>query len=136
MLNNKISDSVAIWIDHRTAIMVYYPDDRFADGKNIWIEEGLDNNGQDHSLKHRNGHQEEVLKHYYDNIIQQLKHMIHVNDILILGPGPAKYELRQRIDHHKSLKGKVKNLENASDMSEAELKAYAAEYFSHPSDQN
>ena len=129
MTNQRISDGVAIWIDHRIAIMVYFPNDRFQNGKNVWIEEGLNGQKQDHSIQHRNGHRQEALKHYYDNMINQLKHLVHVNDILILGPGQAKYELFHRIDHYKSLKGKIKNIQNAPCMSEQDLKAFANQYF-------
>jgi hypothetical protein len=122
MMNERISDCVAIWIDHRMAIMVYFPGDRFQDGKNIWVEEGLNTGEQGHSLQHRNRHRQEALKHFYNNVILQLKHMVHVNDILIMGPGPAKFELRHRIDQYKLLKDQ---------MSETELKAFASHYFDH-----
>lgn len=131
MLDGKISDCVAIWIDHRIAIIVYFPNDRFQDGKNVWIEEGLNIRKQDDSLQHRNGYRQEALKHFYNNIIGHLKHMVHVSDILIMGPGQAKYELRQRINHYKFLKDKIKNIQNASHMSETQIKAFTSQYFTH-----
>lgn len=126
----RISDGVVIWIDHRIAIMVYFPENRFQNGKNVWIEKGLNGQKQNHAVQHRNGYREEALKHYYDNVINQLKHMVHVNDILILGPGSAKHELNNRIDHYKFLKRKIKNIKNAPQMSESELKTFANQYFS------
>lgn len=131
MTNERISDAIVIWIDHRVAMMVYFPEDRFQDGKNIWVEEGLDAESQARSLQHRDGHRQEALKHFYDNVILQLKHMVHVNDIMIMGPGTAKYELRKRIDHCKSLKSKIKNIQNAPHMSESEFKDFASQYFAH-----
>ena len=129
MINGKISDCVAIWIDHRIAFIVYVPDSRFHNGKNIWVEEGLGNGEPGHSLQHQNGHRQEALKRFYDKVICQLKHLIHVNEILIMGPGQAKYEFRHRINHHKVLKGKIADIQNASRMSEKELKAFASQYF-------
>lgn len=129
MMSERISDGVVIWIDHRTAIMVYFPNDRFQNGKNVWTEKGLNDQGHDHSIQHQNGHRQEALKHYYDNVINQLKHLVHVNDILILGPGQAKYELCHRIDHHKTLRRKIKNIQDAPQMSESELEDFANQYF-------
>lgn len=129
MINKKISDGVVIWIDHRTAIMVYFPNDRFQNGKNVWTEKGLNDQEHDHSIQHQNGHRQEALKHYYDHVINQIKHLVHVNDILILGPGQAKYELCHRIDHFKSLRRKIKNIIDAPQMSESELEDFANQYF-------
>jgi len=131
MLNRKISDCLTIWIDHRAAILVYFPGDRFQNGKNVWIEEGLNGEKRDHSLQHRNGHHQEALKHYYKHIIDKLRHMVHINDIIIMGPGQAKYELRRHIDQHKFLKGKIRSIQNASQMSEAEIKTLASQYYYH-----
>jgi hypothetical protein len=129
MTNGKISDYVAIWIDHRIAIIVYFPSDRFQNGENLWVEEGPFSDEQGHSVQHRNGHRQEALKHFYNNIIYQLKHMVHVDGILIIGPGQAKYEFRRHIHHNKSLRGKIKNIRSAARMSEKELEAFASRYF-------
>lgn len=129
MIDGKISDWVAIWIDHRIAIIVYFPNDRFQNGENIWVEEGLIDEGQPHSVQHRNSHRQEALKRFYNNIIYQLKHMVHVDGILIMGPGQAKYEFRSHIYHSKSLRGKIKNIQSATRMSEKELKTFASHYF-------
>ena len=128
-MNVKVADRVAIWIDHRTAIIVYIPDDRFQNEENIWVEEELDGEREGHSLQHRNGHRQEALKRFYNNVISQLKHMVHVDDILIVGPGQAKHEFRRHIDQYKSLKGKITSIQNATRMSEKELKKYASQYF-------
>lgn len=130
-MNERISDAVAIWIDHRMAIIAYFPNDRFQNGKNVRIEEGPDIGEQGHSVQHRNGHRQEALKHFYNNVILLLKQMVHVNDILIMGPGTAKYELHKNIRRYKSLKGKIKSIQNASQMSETELKAFALRYFAN-----
>jgi len=67
-----------------------------------------------------------MLKHFYEEVID---HLGSVDEILILGPGQAKHELSNRIEHHKGLKGKVIDLVNAPEMSEVELIAQAEAFF-------
>jgi len=71
------------------------------------------------------------LKHFYDEVVHYLS---SADDVLILGPGQAKHELRRRIEHHKILKGKVLALINASRLTEAELIDQAEAFFGSESD--
>jgi hypothetical protein len=49
--------------------------------------------GDPESRRHRN--REEWLKRYYDEVIEHLEHLDH---FVIAGPGPAKHELRRRLE--------------------------------------
>ena len=71
-------------------------------------------------------HRHEVLKHYYEDVIQ---HLGPVDEILILGPGQAKHELHRSIEHHKGLKGKVMALHGVSRMNEQQVIAEAEQFF-------
>ena len=85
---------VAIWVDHREAIMVLFVGDHLDREKEILA--GADSPVRDVNLPryHLETHRHEVLKQYYDDVIQRLG---PVDEILILGPGQAKHELRKRI---------------------------------------
>jgi hypothetical protein len=58
------------------------------------------------------------MQQFYDAL---LSHLEPVDDILILGPGQAKHELRQQIDRCRGLKGKVVGIHNASTLAQVEL---------------
>ena len=58
-----------------------------------------------------------------------IDHLGPVDEILILGPGQAKHELNNRIEHHKGLKGKVMDLVSAPEISELELITQAEAFF-------
>ena len=117
---------VAIWVDHREAIMVLFVGDHLDREKEILA--GADSPVRDVNLPqyHLETHRHEVLKQYYDDVIQRLG---PVDEILILGPGQAKHELRKRIEHHKGLKGKVVGLSTAPPLTEAQLVSKAEGFF-------
>ena len=58
------------------------------------------------------------MHHYHDAVLAYLE---PENEILLLGPGQAKQELRRQIERHRGLKGKVVGLYHASELATAEL---------------
>jgi peptide subunit release factor 1 (eRF1) len=108
----------AIWIDHRTAILNTFVGEHLEVEQVLHSDAGPHTHGGGWSQQHIEAHNHELLKHFYDRVIDYLA---PADEILILGPGQAKYELRKRIERHKGLKGTVVTLQNATKMSEAEL---------------
>jgi len=117
---------VAIWVDHRTAILATFSGDHLDRENELHSNGDPHTHGDDWSQHQFEAHQHAVLQHYYDEIV---RHLGPVDEILILGPGQGKHELNQRIDHHKGLKGKIVAIQNADKMTEAELVARAAAFF-------
>ena len=117
---------IAIWIDHRSATVLTFTGDNLEREQEFLSNAGPHTHGGGWSQRRIEAHRHEMLKHFYEEIIQ---HLGPVDEILILGPGQAKYELKKRIEHHKGLKGKVMDLDSAPEMSEVELIAQAEAFF-------
>jgi len=117
---------VAIWIDHREALLVAFVADQLQQEEELVSEVRPHTHGGGWSQHRFEAHRHEMLKHFYDDVIQ---HLGLVDEILILGPGQAKYELRARIEHHKGLKGKVVDVTSTDQLTEAELIDQAEAFF-------
>jgi len=124
---NHTTRQVAIWVDHHEAFLAKFKNDQ------LTFEEEIDSSAGPHShgggwSQHRiDAHRHEQLKHFYDAIID---HLGAVDEIIILGPGQAKHELKARIEHHKGLRGKVLALESSEKITEEQFVARTEEYFS------
>jgi peptide subunit release factor 1 (eRF1) len=117
---------IAIWIDHRSATVLTFTGENLEREHEFLSDAGSHTHGGGWSQRRIEAHRHEVLKHFYEEIIQ---HLGPVDEILILGPGQAKYELKKRLEHHKGLKGKVMDVVSAPEMSEVELIAQAEAFF-------
>jgi peptide subunit release factor 1 (eRF1) len=117
---------IAIWIDHRSATVLAFIGDDLKKEQEFLSDAGPHTHGGGWSQRRIEAHRHEMLKHFYEEIIQ---HLGPVDEILILGPGQAKHELNNRIEHHKGLKGKVMDLVGAPEMSEEELITQAEAFF-------
>lgn len=113
---------VAIWIDHREAILITLTGAQVTDEEEIYSEAGPHTHGGGWSQHRIEAHRHEVLKHYYEEVIG---HLGPVDEILILGPGQAKHELHHTVDHHKGLRGKVVAVRSAPRLTEQEMIAEA-----------
>jgi len=118
--------NVAIWIDRRSATVLTFTRDNLEREQEFLSNAGPHTHGGGWSQRRIEAHRHEMLKHFYEEVID---HLGSVDEILILGPGQAKHELSNRIEHHKGLKGKVIDLVNAPEMSEVELIAQAEAFF-------
>lgn len=125
-MNRRISRRVAIWIDHQEAIRITFLGEQVTGEEELYSEVGPHTHGGGWSQHRIEAHRHEVLKHYYEEVIQ---HLGPVDEILILGPGQAKHELHQSIEQHKGLRGKVVAVRSASRLTERELIAEAEEFF-------
>jgi peptide subunit release factor 1 (eRF1) len=125
-MNFQGSRRVAIWVDHREAIVITLRGDKVTDEEEFFSEAGPHTHGGGWAQHRIESHRHEMLKHYYEEVVQ---HLGSVDEILLLGPGQAKYELRQAIDHHKGLRGKVVAVRDASQLTEEQVMAEAEDFF-------
>jgi peptide subunit release factor 1 (eRF1) len=123
--NHKVR-LVAIWIDHHEAFLAKFQNEYITRKEEINSDAGPHTHGGGWSQHRIDAHRHEQLKHFYDEIIE---HLGTVDEILILGPGQAKHELRNRIERHKGLKGKVIDLKTTDKISEVQFIKEAEEYF-------
>ena len=117
---------VAIWIDHREAILITFYGEIVISEEELFSEAGPHTHGGGWAQHRIEAHRHEILKHYYDEVIG---HLGPVDEILILGPGQAKHELNRSIDHHKGLKGKVMAVRGTDRLTEKEIVAEAEQFF-------
>ena len=125
-MSDQMPRCVAIWIDHREAILITLRGEKVTGEEDLFSEVGPHTHGGGWSQHRIDAHRHEVLKHYYEEVIQ---HLGPVDEILILGPGQAKHELHHSIDHHKGLRGKVVAVRGASRLTEQEITAEAEQFF-------
>ena len=125
-MDRHVQRRVAIWIDHREAILITLKGARVTDEEEIFSEAGPHTHGGGWSQHRIEAHRHEVLKHYYEEVIG---HLGPVDEILILGPGQAKHELHHSVDHHKGLRGKVVAVRTAPSLTEQEIVAEAEHFF-------
>ena len=125
-MNRQMPRRVAIWIDHREAILVFIRGEQVTSEEELFSEAGSHTHGGGWAQHRIEAHRHEMLKHYYEEVIQRLG---PVDEILILGPGQAKHELHRSIDHHRGLKGKVVAVRGADRLTEQEVIAKAGEFF-------
>ena len=118
---NQSDDScrrIAVWIDHRTAIVADFEGECLETRSAFHSVAGPHMHGGGRFQHHIQAHNHELQKHFYDEVIQHLR---SADEIFILGPGQAKYELCKRIERCKDLKGKVVGLHHATQISAVEL---------------
>lgn len=109
---------IAIWVDHREAILAIFKDAHLLQEKEIFSEAGPHTHGGGWSQKRIQAHRHTVLDLYYDEIAQNLT---GADEIIIYGPGQAKHELYQHINHNKVLGQRVIDLVTTDKLSEQEF---------------
>ena len=117
---------VAVWIDHHAAIIATFIGERLKQEEELLPDLNLQDHGRGWTQRRIEAHHHEQWKHFCEEIVE---HMGSVDEILIVGPGQAKHELRRQIEHHKGLRGKVLALQTASRMTENELVAHAEAFY-------
>ena len=109
---------IAIWIDHREAILAIFKDVHLMREQEIFSEAGPHTHGGGWSQKRIEAHRHTVLELYYDEVAQSL---IDTDEVIIYGPGQAKHELYQHISRNKALKQRVLDLVTTDKFSEQEF---------------
>ena len=109
---------IAVWIDHREAILVFFTDAHLLREEEIFSEVGPHTRGGGWSQKRIEAHRHTLLDHFYAEIVENLA---GADEIIIYGPGQAKYELHQHINSNKALSQHVVDLVTTDKLSEHEL---------------
>jgi hypothetical protein len=107
----EASRHVAIWIDSHQAILLAFEAEPFN-------RSTVHRPGEACSQHRVDAQQYPSIQQYYEAV---LSHLQPQDEILILGPGQAKRDLRQRIEQPGTLKGKLVGLYHASRLAEVEL---------------
>ena len=124
-----MNDKVGIWIDHKRAIIVFVSAGRVTT-KTLESDVGAhprytgqQDDGGEKKYEKRHG---ERLDQYYDEVIGQLG---LPKALLIIGPGEAKLELKERLSRSKTLSECTVDLETADKMTDPQIVARVKEHF-------
>ena len=121
---------VGLWIDHRKAVIVSIKSDSEEIKsvtsnmeKHVRFSGGAEKESEEDQRDRRfTSH----LNKYYDEVISFIR---DAESILIVGPGEAKIELKNRLDSEAQI-GKTVSLETVDKMTEPQIAAKVREYFS------
>lgn len=122
----RIPHCLAIWIDHKEAVVIDTLDPKASRNSKIFTIAGPHHKKNGNSRRGADSHRREDLKEFYDSVIQYLN---KAETVLIIGPAQAKFELRERIQHYKKLKYLPLTLQNAPPLNEHALLRRITRYF-------
>ena len=106
---------IAVWIDHREAILAIFHDAHLLHEDEIFSEVGPHTHGGGWSQKRIEAHRHSVLDHFYEEVARNLA---GADEIIIYGPGQAKHELHQHISRNRALSQRVIDLVTTDKLSE------------------
>lgn len=109
---------IAIWIDHREAILASFKDAHLMNEEELFSGVAPHTHGGGWSQQRIESHRHAVLDHFYEEVIQNLT---GADEIIIYGPGQAKYELNQHIKNNKALNQRVIDLVTTDKLSDQEF---------------
>jgi hypothetical protein len=110
-MTRPASRHVAIWIDPQQAILLAFETEPLA-------RSTLQSPGEGWSQDRVDAQQYPFKQQYYVAVVSHLEPR---DEVLILGPGQAKRELRHQIEQQEGLKGKVVGLYYASGLAKVEM---------------
>jgi stalled ribosome rescue protein Dom34 len=117
---------IAVWIDHREAILAIFKDAHLLREEEIFSEASSYKHGSKWSQKRIEAHRHAILDHYYEEVVQNL---IGADEIIIYGPGQAKHELRHHIDRQRGLSQCSLDLVTTDKLSEHQFLQMAIDAF-------
>jgi hypothetical protein len=133
-----MSDRVGIWIDHRKAVIVSAsgnrvtvttleskvgPHSRYSGRAGSSLPEGPQDEGGEKKYEERYGEQ---LDRYYDEVIG---HLGQPDALLLLGPGEAKLQLKERLSHSKALSECIVEVETTDKLTDPQIVAKVQEHY-------
>ena len=131
-----MSSKVGVWVDHREAILVKLSD---SGEETVHVQSGAESQLR-RSSDHTTGNFEPMqvpsddtrerkftaeLNTFYDEVISQMN---QAGSILIIGPGEAKKQLRNRMGSKRSVAGSIV-VEAADSMTKAQVVAEVRKHF-------
>lgn len=125
-----------VWIDHAKAFvlkankmgevsMEFFGSDVEAHNHGGESEEHLSVVNQHRHEERRNNQ----MKAFSRELIARLT---DADEIVIFGPGTAKHAFKNELEDHKALADKLKGVETADHMTEAQMKEFVKDYFKLP----
>ena len=133
-----MNDKVGIWIDHRKAVIVsasgnrvttktldsdVEPHARYSGRAGSSLPEGPQAEGGEKKYEERHGQQ---LDRYSDEVIGELG---QPDALLILGPGEAKLQLKERLGRSKALFECIVGVETTDKLTEPQIVAKVKEHY-------
>jgi stalled ribosome rescue protein Dom34 len=133
-----VSRNVGVWVDHARAVIVTVESDEasvttltsgveprlhYSGGARSKTTYGSQDAGAE---KRRDEQHRHHLVSYYDRVIQAVR---DAESILIMGPGEAKRELRQRIERSKALAARIADVRACDKLTDAQLVSAVREFF-------
>jgi hypothetical protein len=133
-----MNDRVGIWIDHRKAVIVSAsadrvtvktleskvgPHSRYSGRAGSSLPEGPQDEGGEKKYEERYGEQ---LDRYYDEVIG---HLGQPDALLLLGPGEAKLQLKERLSHSKALSECIVEVETTDKLTDPQIVAKVQEHY-------
>jgi stalled ribosome rescue protein Dom34 len=118
-MNHKIG----IWIDHKKAVIVS------ASGVHITattVESEVRHGPEGGSEKREEQRYDQHLDRYFDEVISQLG---QPEALLILGPGEAKLQLKERLSRSKALSACVVGIETTDKLTDPQIAAKVKDYY-------
>lgn len=107
---------IAVWIDHQEAFVAIFTNAHLLREEELFSGAGPHIHDAGWSQKHLEAHRHSVLEHFYKEVIQEMK---DADSIIIYGPGQAKNELHQHINHqNKELSQRIAKLVTTDKLSE------------------
>jgi hypothetical protein len=133
-----MNHKAGLWIDHKKAVIVAAsadpvtattvesqvgPHARYSGRAGYPTPNGPHDGGGEQSYEGRYG---EHLNRYYDDVIARLE---HPEALLILGPGEAKLQLKERLSHVKALASCAVVVETTDKLTDPQIVAKVKEHF-------
>jgi len=124
-----MSHRVGIWIDHKKAVIVSASANQITT-KTLESEvgshprySGPQDAGGEKKYEERHG---QHLDQYYDDVISRLG---QPEAVLILGPGEAKLQLKERLSRSRALADRVVEIETTDKLTEPQIVAKVKEHY-------
>ena len=120
--------TMGVWIDHSRAVIVSASEGRVTEALESGVEGHPHYSGrhEEGSERKYEGRHRRELDQYYDRIIGQLG---HPEGLLILGPGGAKLEFRERLHRSSRLSEAVVAVKAADKLTDPQIVAAVTEHF-------
>jgi len=133
-----MNDKVGIWIDHRKAVIVRAladrvtaktlesnvgPHSRYSGRAGSSTPEGPQDEGGEKKYEERYGQE---LDRYYDDVI---RHLGQPEALLILGPGEAKLQLKERLSRSKALSECIVEIETTDKLTDPQIVAEVKKHY-------
>ncbi|MCE7859817.1 MAG: hypothetical protein DYG86_08535 [Chloroflexi bacterium CFX2] len=131
-----MTKQIGLWIDHKRAVILTLNDNEFLQvvesgiGRHLRYR-GLTRPRTPYSAQYQKGDDQidkqykGYLNKYYEKVIGMLR---GADAVLIFGPGEAKRELKQRLEHRKD-NIHIEGIESADKMTDRQFAAKVRKYF-------